>query len=54
MAVAVSWRVAAGTKAALSEEIVTVDVVSGGGPTTLSLPAQERIREPNTSDPMKR
>ena len=54
LAVAVSWRVAVGTSVAVSAEIATVAVVGGGGPRTLSLPAQERMSQPRPSEPMKR
>jgi hypothetical protein len=52
-AVAVSWTVAVGAKVAVSTEMMTV-AVGGGGPITLSLPAQERMSQPRASDQMKR
>lgn len=54
LAVAVSWTVAVGTNLAVSTEIMMVSVVGGGGPITLSLPAQERMSQPRASDQMKR
>jgi len=44
-AVAESWTDAAGTKVAVSREIVTAATVAGGGPTTLSTPPQDPMSQ---------
>jgi hypothetical protein len=55
LAVAKSCTVAAGTRVAVSDEIVTVAVVGGGGPTMLSPPPpQEPISQPRVIDPIER
>jgi hypothetical protein len=54
VAVAVSWSVAVGVSVAVSAEITTVAGVGEDGPRTLSLPAQERMSQPRTTDPAKR
>jgi hypothetical protein len=55
LAVAENWIVAAGTRVAVSEEIVTDAVVGGGGPTMLSPPPpQEPISQLRVIDPMER
>jgi len=52
VAVAESWRLAAGTRVAVSAEIVTAATLGGGGPTMLS--PQDPISEPIAIDAMER
>jgi hypothetical protein len=54
LAVAASSTVPAGTTVAVSVEIVTTGGIVGGGPTTLSLPSQERTSQPSATDLMTR
>jgi hypothetical protein len=54
MAVAVSWMLAAGTNVAVTDEMLTLAVVGGGGPTMSPLPPQDPISQQRVTKPMKR